>query len=293
MRRCTQLLLVTAGLLAFIGMARAETVFLKSGNKITGKILENNDEKVRIEIEVEGGGKAVMTIDKSRIDRIETETTRDDKLKAADALLTAEEYRRAETEFRELVRQEPKDYRGRLGLAKALVGLYRYEEAIKTLEHYLLLVDRDRNSDLMLYLADQYLQARNYRDAKKTAREAGDLYPQDKGLQATVDDFLKRCDRVKSGSEQLKERETAESAERKRRIEERKTWDKAKGNSFESVESGKKLEDWTAESNEKLILDRYMEIDADKDAWGNYMAGGDEKSLQEKVTRCEMKFVVD
>ena len=119
------------------------------------------------------------------------------------------------------------------------------------------------------------------------------MYPQDKGLQATVDDFLKRCDRVKSGSEQLKERETAESAERKRRIEERKTWDKAKGNSFESVESGKKLEDWTAESNEKLILDRYMEIDADKDAWGNYMAGGDEKSLQEKVTRCEMKFVVD
>ena len=293
MRRCAQLLLVTAGLLAFIGMARAETVFLKSGNKITGKILETNDEKVRIEIEVEGGGKAVMTIDKSRIDRIETETTRDDRLKAAEALLTAEEYRRAETEFRELVRQEPKDHQGRLGLAKALVGLYRYEEAIKTLEHYLLLVDRDRNSDLMLYLADQYLQARNYRDAKKTAREAGDLYPQDKGLQATVDDFLKRCDRVKSGSEQLKERETAESAERKRRIEERKTWDKAKGNSFESVECGKKLEDWTAESNEKLVLGRYMEIDADKDAWGNYMAGGDEKSLQEKVTRCEMKFVVD
>ncbi|MCB9896020.1 MAG: hypothetical protein H6839_16420 [Planctomycetes bacterium] len=293
MRRLPQIVLVAAGLLAFIGMARAETVYLKSGNKITGKILENNDEKVRIEIQVEGGGKAVMKIDKSRIDRIETETTRAEKLTAAEALLTAEEFRRAETEFRELVRQEPKDHRARLGLAKALVGIYKYEEAVKTLEHYLLLVDRDRNTDLMLYLADQYLQARNYRDAKKTAREAADLYPQDKGLQATVDDFLKRCDRVKSGSEQLKERETAESAERKRRIEERKSWDKDKGNSFESVAFGMKLEDWTAESNEKLILGRYMEIDADKDAWNSYLSGGDEISLHENVTRCEMKFVVD
>ena len=293
MSRVLETLLVVAALMLVFVPAQAETVFLKSGNKITGKILEDGDKKVRIEVEVEGGGKAVMTIDKSRIDRIETETTRAESIEAGEALLKAEEYRRAEEAFRELVRQEPKDHRSRLGLAKALVGVYKYEEAVKTLEHYLLLVDQDRDPDLMLFLADQYLQARNYRDAKKTAREAADLYPQDRGLQATADEFLKRCDRVKNGSEQLRERETAESAERKARVEERKTWDKEKGNSFESVARGGILEAWTVESNDRLILGRYLELDADKGDWNNYQAGGDAQTLAEKVTRCELKFVVD
>lgn len=293
MRRWLTCLLVTGGLLLAFAPARAETVFLKSGSKITGKILEQNDQKIRIQVDVEGGGKAVMTIDRSRIDRIETETTRAESIAAAEGLLAAEEFRRAEADFRELVRQEPKDPKARMGLAKALVGLYRYEEAVKTLEHYLLLVDRDRDTDLMLFLADQYLQARNYRDAKKVAREAGDLYPQDKGLQVTVDEFIKRCDRVKNGTEQLKERETAESAERKRRVEERASWDKARGNSFEAVAFGKELEDWTAESNSKLIFSRWLEIDTGKEQWAAYMAGGDEKALQEAVTRCELKLTVD
>lgn len=293
MRALLTCLLVAAGLLLAFAPAGAETVYLKSGSKITGKILEENDRQVRIQVEVDGGGKAVMTIDRARIDRIETETTRAEKIAAAEGLLAAGEFRRAEADFRELVRQEPKDPRARLGLAKALVGIFKYEEAIKTLEHYLLLVDRDRDTDLMLYLADQYLQARNYRDAKKTAREAGDLYPQDKGLQATVDEFIKRCDRVKNGTEQLKERETAESAERKRRVEERREWDKAKGNSFESVALSKEIESWTAESNSKLILQSHLEIDTSKEAWAAYMAGGDEKPLQEAITRAELKLTVD
>lgn len=291
--RLARACLALAALLALFGVCRAETVFLKSGNKITGKVLEETADKVRIEVAVEGGGRAVLTIDRERIDRIETETTRADKLAAAQALLTAAEFRKAEAEFRELVRQEPKDPIARLGLAKSLVGLFKYEEAVKTLEHYLLLVDRDRSTDLMLYLADQYLHARNYRDAKSVAREAGDLYPQDKGLQATVDDFIKRCDRVKSGAEQLAERETAESAERKRRVDERREWDKDKGNSFEACEMGKLIEDWTAESNSTLILGRYLDVDTDKTFWAAYMAGGEAKTLQESVTRCELKLVVD
>lgn len=293
MRKTLTALAASALLLCTFGVAQAETVYLKSGSKIVGKVLEDSGEKVRIEVEVEGGGKAVMSIDKSRIDRIEDATTFDERIKAAEDLLALENFRAAEADFRELVRDEPKDARSRLGLAKALVGIYKYEEAVKTLEHYLLLVNQDRSSDLMLYLADQYLHARNYRDAKKTAREAGDLYPMDKGLQATVDDFLKRCDRVKSGSEQLRERETAESAERKDRIEQRKEWDEEKGNSFESVEFGQELADWTSESNPKLLLGRYLELGAERSVWNKYLSGGEPSQLHGDITRVELKMIVD
>ncbi|MCA8946722.1 MAG: hypothetical protein KDB29_10885 [Planctomycetes bacterium] len=293
MRKTLIAFAATALLLSTFGVTQAETVYLKSGSKIVGKVLEDSAEKVRIEVEVEGGGKAVMSIDKSRIDRIEDATTFDERIKAAEDLLVLENFRAAEADFRELVRDEPKDARCRLGLAKALVGIYKYEEAVKTLEHYLLLVNQDRSSDLMLYLAEQYLHARNYRDAKKTAREAGDLYPMDKGLQATVADFLKRCDRVKSGAEQLKERETAESAERKDRIAQRKEWDEEKGNSFESVEFGQELADWTAESNPKLLLGRYLELGAERSVWNTYLAGGEPDQLQRSITRVELKMVVD
>ena len=95
MRALLTCLLVAAGLLLAFAPARAETVFLKSGSKITGKILEQNEQKIRIQVDVEGGGKAVMTIDRSRIDRIETETTRAESIAAAEGLLAAEEFRRA------------------------------------------------------------------------------------------------------------------------------------------------------------------------------------------------------
>lgn len=293
MKRLVSMLAVFALLVGLSAVSTAETVYMKSGSKITGKVLEETETRVKLEVDVEGGGKAVITLDKSRIDRIETADSYRERVEAAEAHNTKEDFRRGEEAFRELVRNEPKDARVRLGLAKALVGLYRYEEAIKTLEHYLVLVDRDRDSDLMLYLADQYLQARNYRDAKKTAREAADLYPDNKGLQVTVEEFLKKCDRVRSGAEQLKERETAESAERKERIEARKEWDKEKGNSLESVEFGQALSDWTSESRPKMILDRFLNIEAQKDDWNKYMYGGDVERLCEAVTRADMKFIVD
>ncbi|MCA8911623.1 MAG: hypothetical protein KDB82_07950, partial [Planctomycetes bacterium] len=87
-------------LLGVFSAARAETVYLKSGSKIVGKILEDTDEKVRIEVQVEGGGKAVMSIEKSRIDRIEDADTFAERIKAADDLLSLENFRQAEAAFR-------------------------------------------------------------------------------------------------------------------------------------------------------------------------------------------------
>lgn len=293
MKRLLTGIAVLALFLGLSAVSTAETIYMKSGSKLTGKVIEETDDKVKLEVDVEGGGKAVITIEKSRIDRIETADSYEGRVEAAELHLKNEDYRRAEDAFRELVRNEPRDARVRQGLAKALVGLFRYEEAVKTLEHYLVLVDQNRDSDLMLYLADQYLYARNYRDAKKTAREAGDLYPDNKSLQVAVDEFLKRCDRVRSGAEQLKERDTAESAERANRAEARKEWDKERGNSLESVEFGQSLANWTGESRPKLVLGQFLNIEAARDDWNRYMLGGDEKLLQEAVTRADLKFTVD
>lgn len=293
MRRVAAIIAVFVLFGALDGVVNGETIYLKSGSKIVGKILEQDDDRVRIEVEVDGGGKAVIGIDRKRIDRIETATTRAERIAAAEDLLDIEEFDRAESDFRDLVRNEPKDARARLGLAKALVGLYRYDEAVKTLEHYLVLVKQDRDAGLMMYLAGQYLEAHEYRDAKKTAREAAALYPDDAELQVAADEFSKRVDRVRSGAEQLKERETAHTAMIKQRIEERAEWDKERGNSHESVKVGQELADWAAESWPKLVLGRYLDIDANKDEWRDYARGADVERLRGKVTRCQLKFTVD
>lgn len=285
--------LAAAALLAWVGsVALAETIYLKSGSKISGKIIESDDKKVKIEVATDEG-KAVMTIDRARIDRIEEATTFEERLKAAATLLENGQNAQAETEFRDLVRNEPRSAQARMGLAKALVANFKYEEAIKTLEHYLLLVDTNRSADLMMYLAEQYLQARNYRDAKRTAREAAALYPQDRQLATAADEFEKRCDRVKAGTEQLKERETAESAERKRRRDERAAFDKKAGNCFEATRAAKELAAWASESQPGLVLSYYHTISAPDDAWQNYNLGGDEQALQAQVHKSEIKLIVD
>lgn len=280
-------------LLAVAGLVRAETVYLKNGNKLTGKVLEESDDRIKLEVDVEGAGKAIMTIMKSRIDRIEAATTFDERLTAAEGLVVAEDFKAAETTFRDLVRSEPKNARARMGLAKALVGLYRYEEAVKTLEHYLLLVNVNRDVALMLYLAEQYLEARDYSAAKRTAREAGDLYPKDTSLQTAVAELIKRCDRVRTGTEQLRERQTAASAERERLIEARSTWDEKRGNHFDAVEMANGMEAWCAESNSKLILSCYLQAEAPRDDVLRFMAGGEPASLHRAVGKADFKLVVD
>lgn len=285
--------IAAAVLLAWVGgAALAETIYLKSGSKISGKVIESDEKKVKVEVATDDG-KAIITLERSRIDRIEEATTFEDRVKAADALLANGQNAQAETEYRDLVRNEPKSAIARLGLAKALVANFKYEEAVKTLEHYLLLVDTNRSADLMMYLAEQYLHVRNYRDAKRISREASALYPQDRQLAAAVDSFHKRCDRVKAGTEELKERETAESAERKRRREERAAFDKLQGNCFEATRAGKALAYWAGESQPRLVLTHFMTLSAPDDAWQRYNLGGDEQDLQATVSKAELKLIVD
>ncbi|MCC7510960.1 MAG: tetratricopeptide repeat protein [Planctomycetes bacterium] len=292
MRRLCLVVCSLALIFTAYSTARAETIYMKSGSKIIGRIIEENESEIKVEVDVEGK-KAVITIKRTRIDRIDKATTFGERMEAAEDLLKQGQGPAAEDAFRDLVRTEPKHAGARLGLAKALVANFKYEEAIKTLEHYLLLVQQGRDPQLMMYLAEQYLYARNFRDAKKTAKEAAALEPQNKDLQAAADDFVKRCDRVQSGREQLDERQTAQQAERARLKELRATWDKEVGNNKEAELAGQMLADWTSEAQPRMLLHRYVEISVPNDALGTWQMGGPERDLQDKVSKCEIKVKVD
>ncbi|MBX3460645.1 MAG: tetratricopeptide repeat protein [Planctomycetes bacterium] len=281
------------GLLAVVAVsATAETIYMKSGSKIVGRIVEETETEVKVEVDVDGK-KAIIGIKRTRIDRIDKATTYDERLESAEALLRQGQGIAAEDAFRDLVRTEPKHSKARLGLARAMVANFKYEEAIKTLEHYLILVQTGRDPVLLLYLAEQYLHARNFRDAKRMAREAAALTPEDRDLQAAADDFLKRINRVERGVEQLEERRTAEQAERERLKAERAEFNRDVGNNKEAEIAGQKLADWTSEAQPRMLLGRMLEISVPPDALGAYNMGGPEKQLQEKVSKCEFKAVVD
>jgi len=64
MRRALVILVVA--LFGFCAVAFSDTVYLKSGGKVTGKITEQNDDKVKVETSI-----SVMTVERKNIDRIE------------------------------------------------------------------------------------------------------------------------------------------------------------------------------------------------------------------------------
>lgn len=271
---------------------RAEIVHLKGGSKIEGRIVEQTDAEIRIEIKA-GDGTAVMTIKRARIDRIEESATFEDRIKAAQARLDAGDARAAESQYRELVRENPRHSVARMGLAKALYAAFKYAEAIKTLENYVLLVQQGRDPELLLLLADYYLQDGNYKEAKRAAREAADLYPEDKSLALRAEEFLKRIERVRTGVEQIKQRETAEQAELKKRVEERRTWDKKRGTCLDAVRAADALEAWTAESAPKLLFNTMVELGAQDEVIAAYNQGCTDADWQGRVTRVGVTFTVD
>lgn len=284
--------LILACLLALQCTALAETIHLKGGSKVSGRILEKTDDAVKVEVKVDGGT-AVMSIKRSRIERIEEATTFAERLAAARSLVDAGEFKQAESELRDLLRMDPRHAGARRTLADALCGAYRYEEAVKTLEHYLILVPQSRDPELMLQLAQYYLEAQNFRDARKTAREAADLYPENKELSGRVEEFLKRIERVRNGTEQLRERETAEKAELRKRREERAAFDKQRGNNLDAQRAADDLLSWSAETAPKLIFGVQVDLGAPDDAIANYLAGGEEKEYRARVTRAQAVVRVD
>lgn len=285
--------ILTALVLPFClaGEVIADTVHLKSGARVEGRVLEDAEDAVRIEVDTDDG-KSVISVRKDRVRHIETEASRQDRLTNAQGHLDEGEFTDAEAAFRELLRADPADPAARLGLAKALVGLYREAESVKTLEHYRELTG-EINPDIALYLAERYMVAGAYRDARALAREVAAANRDDEALQDRVDEFLDRLERVRRGIEAASEHRAQAEAEVERRVEERRQWDESKGDSHESVETGRELVDWANGNQAGLVKGRYLELEADTRHWRTYHSGGDREDLWREVHDVKMKLVVD
>jgi hypothetical protein len=270
----------------------ADTVYLKSGGRLEGEVLEQTEAAVRVQVAA-GESQTVITLKASHVERVETAPTFASRLGSADGLLRVGESAMAEQAYRALVREEPHDAQARIGLADALSANFKDTEALKTLENYLVMVPEGRDPALLMRLAEQYLKARNFRDARKTVQEAAALKPDDKQFQAAANEFKKRVDRSRSGAEQAQERIAAEQSERQRLKDERATWNKGQGNNKEAEQAGKMLEGWTVQYETNMLHGRYVEITVPADALGAYMAGGPARDLQDRVTRCDAKITVN
>ena len=292
MKRLARLVLLLPALVVGGAVVVADTVQLRSGSRIEGDVLEESDTSVKLQVATDAG-KSVISIDRAQVVRIEKAPSFASRLESAQKLLAEGQAPSAEDAYRELMREEPRHAGARMGAARAMVANYKHAEALKTLEHYLELVPEGRSPDLLMLLAERYLYAREYRDARKTAREAAQLAPDDKALQQAEDEFAKRVDRVRAGYEQLEDRRTKELAERNRLMEARASFDQQVANNKEAQDAGQMLLDWTAAAQPRMIISRFVEVTAPAAALEAYRLGSPERDLQREVTRATLKVQVD
>lgn len=272
--------------------AETDIVYLRSGAALQGRLIAQTDDAVKLEVKSDNT-RTVISIDRNRVLLVDTPEAFNQRLEAAEALLAADQGPAAEDAYRELIRLEPNRARVRYGLARAMVANMKYAEALKTLEHHLELEQENRDAGLVLYLAQQYLQQRDFRNARRTARDAAALPSATEDLKTAADELVRRIERVRSGAEQLQERAGAEQAERARLRAERAEWDSKLGNMREAVEAGQLIADWTAEAQPRMLASRHVEITAPSDSINAYQAGGRAMDLQARVSKCAVKIRVD
>lgn len=284
---------VLAALLWLPGLAaQTQTLHLVGGAKLKGRVLEQTTDEVKFEVALETGS-AVLNVARARIVEVADDNTLVHGLASARAMLAMKDYHKAEEAARALLRLDPMHSGARMALADSLYGQFRVEEATRTLDHYLQLVPVARDPELLLQLAQYYLEAQNYRDARKLAREAADLLPENKDLHARVEEFLKRMDRVRTGSEQLREREAAERALVRQRREQRAEFDRNMGNLRDAQEAVILLTAWTQVSATRLLAGMKLELTAPDEAIASYQYGGEATELQGRVTRAALTVRVD
>jgi tetratricopeptide (TPR) repeat protein len=272
--------------------ADAELVYLKSGAVLDGRVLEDSEHGITLEVPREGGA-TLLSIPREHLLRVDTDADFQARLARAEALLRTSQYAQSEELLRELLRQQPQHAGARMGLARALIATRRSTEALRVLDAYLELVEHERNAALVLFTAEQYLEARDFRNARRLAREAASLPTADEELKSEADEFVRRIERVRSGAEQFQERTAAEQADRARLRAERANWNSDLGNSREAEDAGLMLAEWTADAQPRLLLSRHVEITAPTEAMNAYLAGGDARELRERVNRCNVKLRVD
>ncbi len=285
---------LVASLLALDGVAvRAETIYLKGGSKLTGRIVEQSDDWVKLEVAVEGGGSAVISLKRSRIERIEKADSLDERIEAAQRRLDMRMDLEAERDFRELVRENPRHAGARAGLARALYNQGKLAEALKTLDHYLLLVPQGRDPQLMLLAAEYRMYAGEYAEAKNLAREAAALEPQNSALREQAAALTRRVDRYRDGTEAAEQKAAQQKAEAEKRASERAGFDRTVGSNMDACEAAADLLYWMREANQNLPVAARVELRADARAEAAYARGGDAVEFQRAVDLVTVTITVN
>ncbi len=294
MRRAVLLLgCLALSLLAIASPSRAETIYLKSGSKLTGKIVEQNDDAVKLEVAVEGGGSAVITIKRSRIDRIETADSFDERVAAAQTRLDASFFDDAERGFRELVREKPKHAAARMGLARALYGNKKITEALKILDHYMLLMPTGRDAQLLLLAAELRMLNGDWREAKDLAREAAATDPLDNALKDQAAALSKRVDLYRDGTEAAEKKAAEQKAELDKRASERSQFDRTVGNNMDACEAASELATWMRQGDPGIIATIKITLGASNKAESFYARGGDALEYRKAVETVAVVAIIN
>jgi len=287
MRRALLLLgciaLSLAALMFSAQPSRAETVYLKSGSKLTGKIVEQNDDAIKLEVAVEGGGSAVITIKRSRIDRIEEADSFDERLAAAQRRLDANFFDDAERGFRELVRENSRHAQARMGLARALYGNKKLTEALKILDHYMVLRPTGRDPQLLLLAAEYRMYNSDWREAKELAREAAALEPLNAELRDQSAALVKRVDRYRDGTEAAEKKAAEQRAELEKRATERAQFDRTTGSNFDACEAAAELSTWMRQGDSSLVSAIKITLTASDKAESYFARGGNAEEYRKAV----------
>jgi tetratricopeptide (TPR) repeat protein len=287
------LCVAAAALLAAEHHAVADTIHLTNGGRLEGRIVERADDRIYVQVST-ARGPSIIGVRRNRILRIDEGPNFDADLAAAQAKLEAGETADAEIEFRALVRREPANGPARIGLARALSANFKYVEALKILENYLELVaEEDRDPNVLLALAEQYMYAREFRLARRVARDAGALAGEDEELKERAEILERTIERYRTGQQQSRERQAAHEEVVKERRKERAEWDEEVGNNREAQDTAEKLSAWVTETHPTLVSGVYLSINAPDDVARAYMAGEDVSELRERVNRAEFKVIVD
>ncbi len=280
-------------LLAMASPSRAETVYLKSGSKLTGKIVEQNDDAIKLEVAVEGGGSAVITIKRARIDRIEEADSFDKRLAAAQRRLDANFFDDAERGFRELVREDSRHARARMGLARALYGNKKLTEALRILDHYMVLKPTGRDPQLLLLAAEYRMYNGDWREARDFAREAAALEPLNTELRDQSAALVKRIERFRDGTEAAEKKAAEQRAELEKRASERAQFDRTTGSNYDACEAAAELSTWMRQGDSSLVSAIKITLTASDKAESYFARGGNAEEYRKAVEMVTAVVIVN
>lgn len=276
-------LLTPLFLLLTVAPAAAETIYLHGGSVIRGKILSRTADAIRVEITAESGGKAVMTLQLSRVRRIapDSETPETMTEQGMDALRRGE-VDAAEQWFEDALAARPTHAKAMVGLALAHSARGKVAEAISRVKRALLLIPTD--SEAWYHLGLLQARASRYQEALSSFQRASQLRP-DKALASKIKAQVARLRQVTTYKAQLNPQARAARAR----------FDRDLGNNASAAAAGKVCLDMLRNLTRTIRTfegDIYVELKGDPGEERHFAAGGSKLRYQTSVRVAQISFAV-